>query len=103
MNLVIFNPQYIDNGTSCERNSSYSFVPIVLKLCICFLHGMSMCMWFGYNCYDIFYHFFHVVNLVIFHPQYIDSGYLVSTTPHTRVVQKVLSLIGFLSFILGIF
>ena len=37
-------------GTSCERNSSYSFAPIVLKLCICFFHGMRMCMWFGYNC-----------------------------------------------------
>ena len=28
-------------GTSCERNSSYSFEPIVLKLCICFLHGIK--------------------------------------------------------------
>ena len=27
--------------------------------------------------------FFHIVNLVIFHPQYIDRGYLMSTTPHT--------------------
>ena len=35
---------------SCERNSSYSFVPIVLKLCMYFLHGMRLCMWFGYNC-----------------------------------------------------
>ena len=51
---------------SCERNSSYSFVPIFLKLCMCFRHGMRMCMWFGYNCEIIFYHFFHFVNLVIF-------------------------------------
>ena len=35
---------------SCERNSSYSFVPIYLKLCRCFRHGMRMCMWFGYSC-----------------------------------------------------
>ena len=35
-------------------------------------------MWFGYNCWIIFYHFFHFVNLVIFRPQCIDSGYLVS-------------------------
>ena len=28
-----------------------------------------------------FFTFFHIVNF--FHPQYIDSGYLVSTTPHT--------------------
>ena len=35
---------------SCERNSSYSFVLIILKLCMCFLHGMKICMCFGYNC-----------------------------------------------------
>ena len=63
---------------SCERNSSYSFLLIFLKLCRCFLHGVRMCMWFGYNCWIIFYHFFHFVNLVIFRPQCIDSGYLVS-------------------------
>ena len=34
---------------SCEGNSSYSFVLMVLKLCMCF-HDMSICMWFGYNC-----------------------------------------------------
>ena len=37
-------------GTSCECSSSYSFVPIIMKLCMCFFHGMRMCMWFGYNC-----------------------------------------------------
>ena len=63
-------------GTSCEPNSSYSFVPINLKLYICFLHGMRMCMWFGYNYKIIFCHFFHIVNLVIFHPFYINSWYL---------------------------
>ena len=52
---------------SCERNSSYSLVPIILKLCMCFRHGMNMCIWFGYNCQIIFCHFFHIVNLVIFH------------------------------------
>ena len=73
---------------SCERNSSYSFLPIFLKLCRCFLHGVRMCMWFGYNCLIIFYHFFHFVNLVIFLPQCIDSGYLVSATPHTILYQS---------------
>ena len=48
---------------SCECNSSYSFLLIFLKLCRCFLHGVRMCMWFGYNCWIIFYHFFHFVNL----------------------------------------
>ena len=48
-------------------------------------------MWFGYNCEIIFCQFFHVVNLVIFHPQYIDSGYLVSTTAHTILYQFFLN------------
>ena len=33
----------------CERNSSYSFMPILLKLYGCFSHGLKMCMWFGYH------------------------------------------------------
>ena len=61
---------------SCERNSSYSFAPIVLKLCMCFLHCMRICMWIGHNCWISFCHFFDIVNLVIFHPDYIDRGYL---------------------------
>ena len=61
---------------SCERNSSYSFAPIVLKLCMCFPHGMRMCMWIGHNYWINFCHFFDIVNLVIFHPDYIDRGYL---------------------------
>ena len=73
---------------SCERNSSYSFLLIFLKLCRCFLHGVRMCMWFGYNCWIIFYHFFHFVNLVNFLPQCIDSGYLVSATPRTILYQS---------------
>ena len=73
---------------SCEGNSSYSFVPIFLKFCMCFHHGMRMCMWFGYNCEIIFCHFFHFVNLVIFWSQWIDSGYLVSATPHTISYQS---------------
>ena len=47
-----------------------------------------MCMWFGYNCEIIFCHFFRFVNLVIFWPQWIDSGYLVSATPHTILYQS---------------
>ena len=72
----------------CERNSSYNFIPILLKLCTCFLHGLKMCTWFGYNSCINFCHFFHFVNLVIFRPQCIDSGYLVSATPHTILYQS---------------
>ena len=57
------------------------------KLCTCFLHGLKMCIWFWYNPCINFCHFFHFVNFVISWPQIlwkcIDSGYLVSTTPHT--------------------
>ena len=76
VNLVIFHPDYIGRGYSCERNSSYSFVPIVLKLCMCFSYGMRMCMWIGHNCWINFCHFFDIVNLVFFHSDYIDRGYL---------------------------
>ena len=64
VNLVIFHPDNIDRA--CERNSSYSFVPIVLRLCMCFPHGMRMCMWIGHNCWINVCHFFCIVNLVIF-------------------------------------
>ena len=69
-----------------------AFLLNFLKLCRCFLHGVRMCMWFGYNCWIIFYHFFHFVNLIIFRPRCIDSGYLVSATPHTILYQSFLKL-----------
>ena len=68
---------------SCDS----SYIPVFLKLCTWFLHGLKMCIWFGYNPCINFCHFFHFVNFVIFWPQIlwkcIDSGYLVSATPHT--------------------
>ena len=36
-------------GIPCGRNSSYCFIPILLKLHWCFGHGLKICMWFGYN------------------------------------------------------
>ena len=41
-----------------------------------FSHGMRMCMWIGHNCWINICHFFDIVNLVVFHPDYIDRGYL---------------------------
>ena len=80
----------------CEHNSSYNFIPIFLKLCTCFRHGLEMCMWFGYNPWTNFCHFFHFVNFVIFCPQIlwkcIDSGYHVRATPYTT---SCLSLLNF--------
>ena len=37
-------------------------------------------------------YFFYIMNLVIFHPQYIDSRFLVSTTPHTILYQSFFKL-----------
>ena len=48
------------------RNSSYSFMPILLKLYRCFCHDLKICMWFGYYPEIIFCHFFCNLNLVIF-------------------------------------
>ena len=77
----------------CERNSSYNFIPIFLKLCTCFPHGLDISMWFGYNPWINFCHFFHFVNFVIFWPQIIwkscDSGCLVSATPHTILYRSL--------------
>ena len=70
----------------CERNSLYNFIPIFMKLCTCFCHGLEMWTWFGYNPWINFCHFFHC-ELCHFWPQIlwkcIDSGYLVSATPYT--------------------
>ena len=64
----------------CERNSSNNFTLIFFNLCTCFLHGLETCMWFGYNLWINFCHFFHFVNVVIFWPQILwkclDSGTL---------------------------
>ena len=77
----------------CERNSSYNFIPIFLKLCTCFHYDLEICIWFGYNPWINFCHLFHFVNFVIFWPQILwksrDSGYLVSATPHTILYQSL--------------
>ena len=41
-------------------------MPILLKLHMCFGHGLKTCMWFGYNPQIIFCHFFRNLNLVFF-------------------------------------
>ena len=51
-------------GIPCGRNSSYSFIPILLKLHWCFSLGLKICMWFGYNPQIIFFcHFFLQIEL----------------------------------------
>ena len=59
----------------CERNSSYNFIPILLKPCTRFFHGLEMCMWFEYNPCINFYHFFHFVNFCHFLTSDSVKGY----------------------------
>ena len=70
----------------CERNSSYNFIPILLKLYRCFCQGLKMCMTFGYNPQINFCHFFHSLNLVILQ-KLIDIRYLVSANPPTNFLK----------------
>ena len=56
----------------CVRNSSYSFMPIHLKLYMCYGHGMKICMWFGYNSWIIFCHYT---------PGIYANGYIVFAFP----------------------
>ena len=64
LNLAIFSGIFTMkvNGqwVPFVRNSSYSFMPIHLKLFMCYGHGLKICMWFGYNPWIIFCHFFTV-------------------------------------------
>ena len=87
VNLSHFSISMYRQLVPCERNSSYNFIPIFLKLCTCFLYGLKMCIWFVYMPCIYFCYFFHFANFVIFWPQILwkccDSGYLVSATPHT--------------------
>ena len=84
----------------CVRNSSYSFMPIPLKLHRCFDHCLKICMWFGYNPEIIFYYFFRKLNLAIFHTfllsKWIDSWYLVCATPPTVLCQFLWNFTGVL-------
>ena len=84
----------------CEHNSSFTFILIFLKLCTCFLYGLKMCMWFGYNTCFNFCHFFHFANFLISWPQIlwkcIDSGYLVSPTLHTILYRSFWNFTRFL-------
>ena len=76
----------------CERNSS-QFYTDPFETCTCFLHGLKMCMRFGYNSCVNFWHFFHFANFVISWLQIlwkcIDCGYLVSAAPHTILYQSL--------------
>ena len=62
---IIYNKEN-GQGIPCGRNSSYSLIPTLLKLHLCFGHDVKICMWFGYNPQIIFVNFFRKLNLAIF-------------------------------------
>ena len=76
----------------------FFFFSIFLKLYRCFLHGLKMCMWFGYNSQINFCHFFRILNLVIFRARIlskgIDRGYLVCATPPTDFCRSFRNFTG---------
>ena len=88
-NFVISWPRILWKCIDSGYLESANFIPIFLKLCTCFRHGLEICMWFEYNPAINFCHFFHFVNFVIFWPQilwkYIDSGHHLSATPYTQL------------------
>ena len=62
-------------------------MPIPLKFYRCLVHGLKMCILFGYNPQNIFVIFFNKMNLVIFAVKVnrycilcIDSSYIQSQT-----------------------
>ena len=62
------------------RNSTYSFMPIFLKLSKWFCHGLKMCIWFGYTPQINFCHVFCIWNLAISSAQILPKCvYVVGT------------------------
>ena len=52
---------------ACGHNSAYSFIPICLKLCRCFCHGLKMCMrLLGLSSHFLFINFFKLFLLSVF-------------------------------------
>ena len=88
---------------SCIGNSSYSFRPILLKLCRCFKDGLKICILFFQNPEIIFYHFFPIFNLRHFRALILQiciwSMYLVSATPPTVFGESFWNFTGVLRMV----
>ena len=66
-------------SVSCVRNSSYLFMPVVLKLYRCFCHGLKMCMRFDYGPQINIYHFSRIFTWSFVELQYYQTVYIVGT------------------------
>ena len=62
MTLVIVAAKMKRYKASCVWNSSYSFIPIALKLYRYLGHGLKMCILFGHNPQIMFCHKMNLVN-----------------------------------------
>ena len=67
VNLVSFYLKPYSQWVSRERNSSYSFWPIILKLHRWLGQGLKICILFAHKSEIFFFNFFHFVNLVSFY------------------------------------
>ena len=54
---VILTMRVNGQGVPCVRNSSYSFIPILLKLYKCLYNALKIRIWFAYNPQLNYYHF----------------------------------------------
>ena len=72
----------------CVRNF-YSFMPIALKLCVCYGHGLKLCMWFGYNPQIIlFCHFFIISTKSFFQAAAPVAKWLRSLTSVLLIIRS---------------
>ena len=91
LNLVIFSAfllsKWIDSGYLVCATPPTVLCRFFQNFIGCFVHGLKICMWFGYSPKIFFCHFFNKFNLAIFQAflqsKWIDSGYLVCATPPT--------------------
>ena len=61
----------------CARNSSYSYILILLKLYKCLDHALKLPIRFGYNPHFNFYHFIQNLNLSRFSGIYTKKVHVV--------------------------
>ena len=81
---IFFNPVFQVSTAQNEINLFNNHVLIVAPVTFAPAGAMTPSAEF---LFFFFFTFFHIVNLVIFHPQY-RQGYLVSTIPHTILYKS---------------
>ena len=85
LDIFVINTMEVYRGRYLLSAASYSFVPILQKLCTCFNYGMKVCMWFFHNPRIIPFNLYHTLNLVFLstNTMQVYRQVCVSTTPLT--------------------